>query len=380
MKLDRRQALFGLGGLAAMPAVAWAQTPPGGDPWARVRELAEAIVRDGLAPGLQVSARRGDALLFDQGFGFANLETATPMTAASVLRAGSLTKQFTGAAFLLLEADGRLALSDPLSRFLPDFPRAADLTLERMLNHTSGLGNYTDTATPDEFIQAGRVDRSTAALVEAMRASPNLQAFEPGTDWAYSNTAYVLLGAVIEAATGQPYDEVFQQRLFTPLGLTGMAVDDAADVVPGRASGYYDTDAASGFSNADFISMTYPGAAGSMRSTTGDLCRWHQALLGGRVLSPAGLTRMLTPARLVDGSLPVDGGSPVQYGLGISIGKAGGRDIVYHSGGIHGFGSYLGTYRAEDLSIATMVNVNGGMALSGRLRAIREAIRDGLLA
>jgi len=378
--MDRRQALFGLAALGAAPLVGGSRrAQEAGDLWTRIRAMGDAIVAEGLAPGLQVSVRRGGDILFQQGFGLANVETQTPMTASSVLRIGSLTKQFTAATLLVLEAEGRLSLADPLSRFLPDFPRAADLTLERMLNHTSGLGNYTDAASLNAFLQAGRPDRSMAEMVEIMKASPNLQAFEPGTGWAYSNTAYVLLGAVIEKASEQRYDVAMNQRLFAPLGLNDTAVDDAAQVVAQRGSGYTPTLAPGVFENASFISMSYPGAAGSMRSTTTDLCRWHQALLDGKVLPTQALTRMLTPATLSDGNLPTEGGNTIRYGLGMSIGEAGGRALISHSGGIQGFIAYVGTYRAEDLTIATITNIDGG-PVGSRTQALRVAIRDGVLA
>lgn len=378
--MDRRQALFGLAGLAAAPLIGGARrVQDAGDLWTRIRAMGEAIIAEGLTPGLQISVRQGADVVFQQGFGRANVETATPMTASSVLRIGSLTKQFTAATLLLLEAEGRLSLTDPLSRFLPDFPRAADLTLERMLNHTSGLGNYTDAASLNAFFQAGRPDRSMAEMVEIMKASPGLQAFEPGTGWAYSNTAYVLLGAVIEKASERRYDVAMKERLFTPLGLNDTAVDDAAQVVAQRGSGYTPTLTPGVFQNASFISMSYPGAAGSMRSTTTDLCRWHQALLGGKVLSAAALARMLTPATLTDGSLPMQGGSPIRYGLGLSIGEAAGRSLISHSGGIQGFSAYLGSYPNDGLTVATIVNVDGGPA-GARVQAMRVAIRDGLLS
>ncbi|QQQ17945.1 beta-lactamase family protein [Brevundimonas vitis] len=378
--MNRRQALFGLAGLAAAPLIGGArQVQDTGDLWARIRAMGEAIIAEGLTPGLQISVRQGAEVVFQQGFGQANVETATPMTASSVLRIGSLTKQFTAATLLLLEAEGRLSLTDPLSRFLPDFPRAADLTLERMLDHTSGLGNYTDAASLNTFLQAGRPDRSMAEMVEIMKASPGLQAFEPGTGWAYSNTAYVLLGAVIEKASERRYDVAMKERLFTPLGLNDTAVDDASQIVAQRGSGYTPTLAPGVFQNASFISMSYPGAAGSMRSTTTDLCRWHQALLGGKVLSAAALARMLTPATLADGSLPMQGGSPIRYGLGLSIGEAAGRSLISHSGGIQGFSAYLGSYPDNGLTVATIVNVDGGPA-GARVQAMRVAIRDGLLS
>jgi D-alanyl-D-alanine carboxypeptidase len=379
--MNRRQAMFGMGALGASTALAGAsraQTAP--DLWGRVSTMIEAIIAERLTPGLQITVRKGDALLFDRGFGSANLETATPMTPAGVLRVGSLTKQFTAATLLLLEADGVLSLDDPLSRFLPDVPRAADLSLLRMANHTSGLGNYTDAASVQAFLQGGRPDRSTDEMVALMAASADLQKTEPGTAWAYSNTAYVLLGAVIEKATGRPYGAVMQGRLFGPLGLAATAVDDPAQILPGRVAGYTNVAMPTAFENASFLSMTYPGAAGSMRSTTADLCRWHQALLGGKVLSPAGLAKMLTPAVLADGSRPADG---TLYGLGVSLSPQGAPALVSHTGGINGFASYLGTYRDADLSIATIVNADGGFgdgASPGpRVQAVRRVIRDALL-
>lgn len=384
MKIDRRQVLLGLGALAATPVfapAARAQIAP--DLWARVSTMAETIIADKLTPGLQISVRKGSDILFEQGFGLANMETGTPLTASSVMRIGSVTKQFTAATILLLEADGKLAITDPLSRFLPNFPRAKDITLERMLNHTSGLGNYTDAASLEAFLQGGRPDRSMAEMVALMAASDNLQKSEPGTAWAYSNTAYVLLGAVIEAADGKPLPASMHDRLFSPLGLTATAMDDAADIVSGRASGYTNTTGPVGFDNASFLSMTYPGAAGAMRSTTTDLCRWHQALLGGRVLSSSSLAKMLTPATLADGTLPKDGDAEVRYGFGLQLSPADTREVISHGGGINGFASYLGTYREADLSLATIVNTDGGFiggpGAGPRVQAIRGLIRDSLL-
>lgn len=346
--------------------------------------MAEAIIAEKLTPGLQISVRKGADILFESGFGLANIETGTPMTATSVMRIGSVTKQFTAATILLLEADGKLAVTDPLARFLPDFPRGADITLERMLNHTSGLGNYTDGASLEAFLQGGRPDRSMAEMVALMAASDNLQKSEPGTAWAYSNTAYVLLGAVIEVVDGKPLADSMRDRLFSPLGLTATAIDHAADIVSGRASGYSNTTDPIGFDNASFLSMTYPGAAGAMRSTTTDLCRWHQALLGGEVLSASSLTRMLRPVSLTDGRLPKDGDAEVRYGFGLQLSLANTREVISHGGGINGFASYLGTYREADLTLATIVNTDGGFSggpdAGPRVQAIREAIRDTLLA
>jgi len=192
-----------------------------------------------------------------------------------------------------------------------------------------------------------------------------------------------LLGAVIEAADGKPLAASMHERLFSQLDLTATAMDDAADIVSGRASGYTNTTGPVGFDNASFLSMTYPGAAGAMRSTTTDLCRWHQALLGGRVLSSSSLAKMLTPATLADGTLPKDGDAEVRYGFGLQLSPADTREVISHGGGINGFASYLGTYREADLSLATIVNTDGGFiggpGVGPRVQAIRGLIRDSLL-
>lgn len=365
--IGRRAFLAGLGVVPALAAApVWAA-----DAFAETRVLAQSLIDDGVTPGFQLSIRKGGDLVFSQGFGLANIETSTPTTSATVFRIGSVTKQFTAAILLLLEQDGRLSLSDTLDRFVPSVPRANEISLLRMLNHTSGLGNYTDVDDPKDFFQAGRLDRPTSEMIDWMVARPRLMVFEPGAGWAYSNTAYVLLGAVIEAVTGQPYGAVMKERLFDPLGLTATAVDDPALILPGRANGYTrDIGDAAGapLLNASYLSMTFPGAAGAIRSTTDDLCRWHQALFGGRVLGATALETMLTPATLADGSPALTGGQPVNYGLGIGVGP-----IASHTGGINGFISYLGTHREADVTVATVVNVDGGPDLGPRARAVRSA-------
>lgn len=384
--ISRRGALaLGLGALGASAARAWT-TQPTGD-WAAVDRIANGGIAAGKSPALQISVMLAGQLAYSKAFGLANLETRTPALPASIFRIGSLTKQFTAAAILLLAQDGRLSVDDPLSRFIADFPRASGITLRMLLNHTSGLGNYTDTASRRDFLQASRPDYDEAALLAAMRATNPLFALEPGMGWAYSNTGYVLLGIVIARVSAMPFGRFMRERLFVPHGLSRTAVDDAAEMVPARASGYTPGSAgAAAFDNASFISMTYPGAAGAMRSTADDLCRWHDALLQGRVLNPASLSAMIEPARLRNGELPTMPGPnaeipriPVQYGMGIGLGRTRGRRWLAHAGGIQGFQSSIRTYPAERLTIATLVNSddesdNGPAAWTSELRAAAEQI------
>lgn len=341
-----------------------------------------------LTPGLEICVRKHGKVVFSKGFGAANLETATPMTPASVCRIGSITKQFTASAILLLAQDGKLSLDDSLGIYLPEFPNASKLRIRRMLSHTSGLGNYTQ-VNPVQFLQASRTDRSTQQLVQAMAdASPTL-AYDPGTDWRYSNTAYVLLGIVVETVASQSYAEFMQQRLFTPNGLTHTAVDDAARVVPNRASGYSSAPrAASGFDNASFIAMSYPGGAGNLRSTCEDLCAWHGALLGGKVLQPESLKDMLTPVTLNDGQLPTrktpkGESEPIRYGFGVGLERRDGKLSVAHAGGIQGFISYLETVPDDQVTFSVLMNTDGGpfapKALATAPNALNQALRAAAL-
>lgn len=366
MELSRRKSMGGLLAALAAPTLAAAKAAKTAGPWASVEAAAHRMVADRLVPGLQISVRKRGVTAFSRGFGQANIETATPMTPATVCRIGSVSKQFTAAGILLLVQDGKVSLDDPLSRFLPDFPNAERLTIRRLLSHTAGLGNYTETSPPELVWQIARTDRDMAQMLEIMRATGAKLIFEPGADYRYSNTGFVLLGAVIEKASGQTYRDFLQARLFTRLGLAHTAVDDAAEVVPNRASGYTDEPKApSGFANASFTSMTYPGGAGALRSTCEDLCAWHEALLGGKALQPAMLKAMLTPITLNDGSLPVQTNrkgerTPVRYGFGIGVGPVDGREAVSHGGSIQGFGSFLETLPAERVTMALIINSDGG--------------------
>jgi D-alanyl-D-alanine carboxypeptidase len=358
--------------------------------WASVEATARKMVADRLVPGLQICVRRHGAVAFSRGFGMADIETATAMTPTTVCRIGSVSKQFTAAGVLLLVQDGKVALDDPLSRFLPDFPNAERLTIRRLLSHTSGLGNYTETTPPELVWQVSRTDRDTAQMLEVMRATGAKLLFEPGTSYRYSNTGFVLLGVVIEKVSGSSYRDFMQARVFTPLGLAHTAVDDTVEIVPRRAAGYTDDPkAATGFDNASFTSMTYPGGAGALRSTCEDLCAWHDALLGGKLLQPATLQAMLTPITLNDGSLPTQpnrsgGQTVVRYGFGIGVNPVDGHRSVSHGGAIQGFGSYLETLPDDHVTFAMIINTDGGpkapAAFAAAPAALQKVLRTAALA
>jgi CubicO group peptidase (beta-lactamase class C family) len=362
LSLTRRGSMgLALGALMGAPAFA-----KGSAGFAGVDAAASALVEKGLTPGVSVSIMRSGALIYSRGFGLADIETQTPVTPQSVFKIGSITKQFTAAAILLLQEDGKLSLDDTFAKFYPEFPRASEITLRRMLNHTSGLGNYTAVEPRSAFFQEARLDYSSQSLFALMeKTSPPLYLYEPGTDWAYSNTAFVLLGLLVEKLSGAPYAHVFKERLFQPAGLMDTAVDDAAEVVPKRVSGYSGHEGQkSHWDNASFISMTFPGAAGALRSTSEDLCRWHLALFGGKILKASSLKAMTTPGVLKNGAPPMGSlgpgpKKPTDYMLGLYGEMIDGRHSIGHAGGINGFTSDVRSFPEEKVSFSVLVNTDG---------------------
>jgi CubicO group peptidase (beta-lactamase class C family) len=328
-------------------------------------------VAAGRVAGAAVAVLRDGELVYAKGYGRANLELAAPVSARTVFRIGSLTKQFTAAGVLLLAEQGKLKIDDKLSRYLPDFPRASEVTLRDLLDHTSGIHNFTESAVIDKISTRGA---TVDELVADIAGQSPLYDFEPGTGWWYSNSNYALLGAVIEKVSGKSWAAFMKAEIFDRLGMADTAADDARDVVPGRASGYSLIGGTPGrFRNADFTAMSVPYAAGALRSTAADMARWNAALYGGKLLKPESLKEMLAPGRLRNGAetqtaiawpggkafAPPDGYVPGPYAFGLERHSENGRRIIGHDGSIAGFDALMQTYVDEGLTVIVLTNTNG---------------------
>lgn len=323
--------------------------------------MAEPIA-SGWTAGGAVGVMRHGEIVFSRGYGLANLETATPVTPDTVFRIGSVSKQFTAAAVLLLAQDGKLSLDDRVQQYLPQFPRDDATTIRQLLNHTSGIVDYVGRE-PD-FANETRLPHTPENLVAyVLRAEP-LHRFPPGTAHLYSSSNYALAGLIVETVSGQPLGAFLEARIFAPLGMKDTALDNALDVVPHRASGYDRMKAdVPGYANARPVDMSVPYAAGAMRSTVHDLLVWSDAMTHGRVLSPKSYEQMTTAARVAGGGLPLrrrrDGSAqPVSYGLGVEL--AGGPDAlqIVHGGAIDGFTSDLKIFASRDAAVAVLVNTS----------------------
>jgi D-alanyl-D-alanine carboxypeptidase len=294
-------------------------------------------------PGAAVLVMKGGETLLRKGYGMADLEQGTKITPESVFRIGSVTKQFTSVAILQLVESGKIALADPITKFLPDYPtQGKTITIEHLLTHTSGIQSYTDK--PD-FFGVMRKDLTPAQLIETFRNDP--MKFEPGAQWAYNNSGYILLGAILEKVSGMPYAEYLKKNVYPRAGLTHTYYGDNATIIPKRVPGY--ANEGGSLVNAAYLSMSLPYSAGSLLSTVDDLARWNAAVAAGKVVDRKLLERAWTPYKLTTGD-------ETGYGYGWAVGKLAGERVIQHGGGINGYASFSLWMPDRDVYVAVLSN------------------------
>lgn len=294
--------------------------------------------------------------------GQADLEHAAPLTPATIIETGSLAKQFTAAAVVLLVQDGKLSLDDDIRRVLPEMPDyGAPITIRHLLNHTSGLREQWSLMALTGNGPGAQV-HTNAMILDLASRQKGLN-FAPGAAFLYTNTNYAVAAMIVERVSGTSLQAFTRQRLFQPLGMGHTQWrENFRTVVPGRASAYAPTDA--GFvANMPFTSVY---GNGGLLSTVGDLLTWNAFLDRPSALpsGPALVAALQTPGRL-------SSGAPLDYGLGLEITRDHGRRLVSHSGSTAGYKTWLGRYPGEGVSIALMCN-NGGIdpvALGERIAA-----------
>jgi CubicO group peptidase (beta-lactamase class C family) len=334
----RRLSLALAAALAASTATATPPTPAEFASYAHT--LLSKDYRDD-APGVAVLVMRGDEVLYRGARGEADVVADVPLKPGDPFRIGSVTKQFAAAGLLKLVDAGKVSLDDPLSKYLPDYPGAANITIDQLLNHTSGIRSYT--GIPGVMDGPIQRDLTTAQLVDFFKnEKPD---FAPGEAWGYNNSGYVLVGAVIEVVSGQPWHQYLEQVLFKPLGMKDTGYGADPDVIAGQVKGYVMEGEVA--VPPLLISMTQPHAAGALVSTVDDLARWNRALHEGQVLKPATYARMTTPAgKAQDGD----------YGYGIGTFTVRGAPALGHGGGIPGFNAYLTYLQGPDITVAVLQN------------------------
>lgn len=324
----------------------------------------DSIARDAVtrgAAGLSLAVVRGFDTLLIKGYGYVDLEFDVPTPDGAIYEIGSVTKQFTAAAILLLAEQGKLSLDDDLTKHLPDFPtHGHPLPLRRLLDHTSGIKGYTEMPA-FAALAPRRLPRDT--LVALIAAEP--YDFVPGQALVYNNSAYFLLGLVIEKVSGKPYADFVRERLFVPAGMAASRYCSSNAVVKQRAHGYEGSPGS--LVRAGPMDHTWPFAAGSLCSTAGDLVAWALALHGGRILSDRAYGELVTPDTLSDGTR-------VRYAKGLVVDSIGGHRAIHHGGGIPGFLSHLAWFRDTRTVIAVLINTAGPVGPESITEAIAARI------
>lgn len=288
-------------------------------------------------------------IIYEKGFGMANMEWSIPNQPDTKFRIGSITKQFTAALVLQLVEEGKIKLDGKITDYLPDYRKDTGdrVTIHQLLNHTSGIPSYT--SRPGFFAESSRNPYGVADFIKTF-ASGDLE-FEPGSKFSYNNSGYSLLGAIIEKVTGKSYEAVLTERILKPLGMMNTGYDHHSTLIQKRASGYQKTRA--GFVNAPYLDMSIPYAAGSIYSTVEDLYKWDQSLYEDKILSANSKKLMFTP-----------GLGNYGYGMNISdqpIGKTEQKTkIIGHGGGINGFNSLLTRAVDKGQTVIILDNVGFG--------------------
>jgi len=273
--------------------------------------------------GLSVALVRDGRTVLAEGFGARSLRTGASVAADTMFAVGSITKQFTAACVLLLAEDGKLAVTDRVSKYYPGLTRAGEITLLDLMNHVSGYPDYY----PLDFVDRPMAQAIASDEVIRVFGTKPLD-FEPGTRYSYSNTGYLILGRVVEKVSGEPFGDFLKRRIIEPLGLARTAYEpdpESPACAQGHMSFWLGAPEAVPLEGQGWVA-----AAGALFSTPSDLAAWDLALIGGRVLKPASFELMTTPRRLKDG------GSS-NYGCGLSIGERGGVAFLSHNGAVNGF-------------------------------------------
>lgn len=330
-----------LSSLAFLIAPAVAETPA---EWAD-EHLREATKGD--RPGVAVLVAQDGKILYQGGFGLAEVASKTPITPETKFRIGSVTKQFTAAAILKLAEQGKLALTDPLAKFYPKVPNAPKITLRHLLTHTSGLASYT--SRPNFFVGVTRPTTPADLLASLEKDAPD---FEPGANFAYCNSGYFLLAEIVAQVSGQSFADYLRTTFFEPLGMKGTGIFVNATPPAGAALGYA-LHEEQVLPALDW-EMSWAGGAGALYSTVGDLFRWTEALHAGRVVNADSLKAMTTPNPLPPG---VDG---LRYGFGLVVSDVERLPAIGHNGGLQGWQSHLLWLPQQHVTLVALANAMPG--------------------
>lgn len=328
---------------------------------ANIDKIAGDVLAATGVPSASVAAVSDGKVVYVHAYGKARLEPPTAATPAMRYSIGSISKQLTAAAILLLAQDGKLTLDDPVGKYVPGLTRGDAITIRQILSHTSG---YPDYAPQDYMIPDWEKPVSADALLDRW-ARKDLE-FEPGTRWQYSNTNFVIAGLIVEKAAGMPLVDLLGERVFKPLGMTSVANTDRQKLGDGDAQGYFRR-ALGPLHPAPHEGPGWMYAAGELAMTAEDLAKWDAAVIRQAILSPESYRQLETEVVLASGA-------GTRYGLGVGVGLTQGHRELSHGGEVSGFVASNIVWPDDKLAVAVLTNQDA----SGAAGEIANRVRDAL--
>jgi CubicO group peptidase (beta-lactamase class C family) len=309
---------------------------------AKIDSLVATVVKDKNGPGAVFMVAKGGKPIYQKAYGKSNLELATDMTLENVFQLGSMTKQFTAIAILMLQERGQLDLNSSIATYIPDYPAGEKITLHHLLTHTTGIKDFTKMKSIQTIAQK---ELSPKQVIDFFKNEP--VDFAPGEKFEYNNSGYVILGHIIELVSGKTYEKFIQENIFEKVGMTHSRYADDFNLVDQRAYGYHQK--AGSYVNKTRISFTIPFSSGALMSTLDDMLKWQNALNKNSLLHANTLKKAFTKYKL-------NSGEPFTYGYGWHLKEINGTPIREHGGSVFGFKT-MGVYiPSKDIYVIGLSN------------------------
>lgn len=299
-------------------------------------------VQTGSTPGAAILVSQDGKIIYEKGFGYADIGNKVKVTPDTKFRIGSITKQFTAASILKLQEEGKLSIHDKLSKYIPDFPRGNEVTIEHLLTHTSGIHSYTNRNSLYKYLY---MPITSAALIDTIKAYP--YDFNPGDLFSYNNSGFFILGYIVEKVSGKNLNDYLKESFFKPLGMNNTGIYSANTLLENEAYGYSTVNGI--LSKAINWNMSWAGGAGALYSTVRDLNIWNEAIFNGKVLSAASLHAAFT-SEVLNNKLKTN------YGFGWFLQNYRGYNLIFHGGGLDGFVSILLRQPDKKITIVELCN------------------------
>jgi CubicO group peptidase (beta-lactamase class C family) len=328
---------------------------------ARADEAVAKVIADTGIPSASVALVQHGDIVYLHAYGKARLDPPMAATTEMQYSIGSVSKQFTAALILMLVQDGRMTLDDPVGKYLPQLTRAKEVTVRELLSMTAGYQDFW----PEDYVMTTMMVPTTAQHVLDVWGAKPLD-FDPGTQWQYSNTNYVIAGRIAEIVGGKPLVEQLRARIFEPLHMTGVRDQDASHLPPSDPTGYYQH--ALGLLRAAPLEGTgWMFAAGELAMSPHDLALWNISMMNRSLMKSESYEAMFTNVKLKNGK-------PTGYGLGVQVGERDGQHAISHSGEVSGFVSQNTMYPDSKAAVTVLTNIDASSAAATIAHALAPIV------